>query len=159
MRRPKREIKDLKDIQEIIKECKVCRIGMQSQGRIYIVPMNFGCEYEDGQPVFYFHSAKVGRKIETLREEPEVCVELDCRHGLMEAEKPCDHSYYFASLIGTGKARMMQTPEEKLYGLKVIMRHQTGTDFDNFDEKWINAVEVIKVKLEEYACKHHDGTN
>ena len=39
------------------------------------------------------------------------------------------------------------------------MRHQTGKEFDNFDEKWVNAVEVLKVELDEYACKHYDGTN
>lgn len=159
MRRPKREITDPKQIEAVINECKVCRIGMPSQGKIYVVPMNFGWEYEDGTLVFYLHSAKVGRKIEALREEPEVCVELDCRHGLVEAELPCSHSYYFASLIGTGKAEVLKTSEEKLHGLKKVMLHQTGKDFDNFDEKWINAVEVIKVKLDEYACKHHDGTN
>ena len=77
---------DMGEIAGVLRECTVCRVGMQSQGKIYVVPMNFGYEQEGEKLTFYLHSAKVGRKIEALREEPEVCVELDCRHGLMEAE-------------------------------------------------------------------------
>jgi hypothetical protein len=159
MRRPKRKMTDMGEITRMIDECMVCRIGMGSQGKIYVVPMNFGYSCQEEKLTFYLHSAKVGRKIEALKEEPEVCVELDCRHGLMEAEEPCSHSYYYASLIGTGKVQVLKTFEEKLDGLKKVMRHQTGKDFDNFDEKWVNAVEVLKVELEEYTCKYHDGTN
>ena len=150
---------DMGEITRMIGECAVCRVGMQSQGKIYVVPMNFGYEQEGERLTFYLHSAKVGRKIEALKEEPEVCVVLDCRHGLMEAELPCSHSYCYASLIGTGRVQVLKTYEEKLEGLKKLMRHQTGKDFDDFDEKWVGAVEVLKVELEEYACKYHDGTN
>ncbi|BDF34784.1 MFS transporter [Lachnospiraceae bacterium] len=159
MRRPKREIKDMTEICKVIDECSVCRIGLCDKGSVYIVPMNFGYLCEDRKLTFYLHSSKVGRKMEVLRENPDVGIELDCRHGLMSAEKPCSHSFCFASLIGTGRAVIEEDAKEKLKALKVIMKHQTGKDFDNFDEKWINAVAVIKVELEEYACKHHDGTN
>ncbi|MBM6948159.1 pyridoxamine 5'-phosphate oxidase family protein [Mordavella massiliensis] len=159
MRRPKRRMTDIGEITKMIGECMVCRVGMVSEGKVYVVPMNFGYESRGDKLTFYLHSAKVGRKIGTLKEEPEVCIELDCRHGLKEAELPCSHSYYYASLIGTGKVRVLKTFEEKLHGLKEVMRHQTGKEFDNFDEKWVNAVEVLKVELDEYACKHYDGTN
>ena len=74
---------DMGEITRMIGECAVCRVGMQSQGKIYVVPMNFGYEQEGERLTFYLHSAKVGRKIEALKEEPEVCVELDCRHRLI----------------------------------------------------------------------------
>lgn len=159
MRRPKRQIREIEKIKEVVEECKVCRVGLFSEGKIYVVPMNFGYSFEGEKLTFYLHSAKVGRKIEALRQEPQVCLELDCRHGLQEADTPCNHSYYYASLIGTGKAALLRTSEERLAGLKRIMRHQTGKDFDNFDEKWINAVEVIRIELDEYTAKHYDGTN
>lgn len=159
MRRPKREIKEMADICKVLDECKVCRLGLCDGGEVYIVPMNYGYTCEAGTFTFYFHSAKVGRKIEVLKKNPEVCVELDGRHGLMEAEKPCGHSYYFASFIGNGTALLAENADEKLKGLKIIMKHQTGKEFDNFDEKWVNAVEVVRVQVKTYACKHHDGQN
>lgn len=159
MRRPKREIKETEEICQVINECKVCRLGLNDNGAVYIVPVNFGYTYEEGKFIFYFHSAKVGRKMEVLKESPKACVELDCRHGLMEAEKPCGHSYYFASFIGSGTAVIEEDAQEKLKGLKIIMKHQTGREFDNFEEKWVNAAAVVKIEVSDYACKHHDGTN
>lgn len=159
MRRPKRQMKDPAEIRKFLEECKVCRVGMQSQGGIYVVPMNFGYEYEEGTLSVYLHSAKVGRKIEALRENPQVCVEMDGRHALAEAQEPCSHSYLYASLIGTGKARIAQTPREREYALRKIMEHQTGKDCWEFDEKWVNAVEVVCIELEEFTCKHHNGMN
>lgn len=159
MRRPKREIKDMQEICNVIDECTVCRLGLNDKGSIYIVPMNFGYICEERKLTFYFHSSKVGRKIEVLKKNPQVGLELDCRHGLMEADKPCSHSYYFASLIGEGTAQIVEDEGEKLDILKNIMKHQTGKDFDNFEEKWIQAVAVVKVELAQYRCKHHDGTN
>lgn len=159
MRRPKRQVTDRKEIRKIIEECSVCRIGLNDKGKVYMVPMNFGYEYQGDTLVFYFHSAKVGRKIEVLKESPEVGIELDCRHGLMAAEKPCGHSYYFASLIGNGTAYIEEDAKEKLRALQIIMEHQTGRTFDDFEEKWVNAVAIVRVEVTEYTCKYHDGTN
>ena len=159
MRRPKRQVTEKEEIKRIIDECKVCRLGLNDSGRIYIVPMNFGYEFREEKLVLYFHSAKVGRKIEILKQNPKAGIELDCRHGLMEAEKPCSHSYYFASLIGSGTAYIEEDTGEKRRALNIIMKHQTGKTFDNFEEKWVNAVAVVRVELDEYTCKHHDGTN
>lgn len=159
MRRQKRAVTDPEEIRSILRENKVCRVGMADAGKIYIVPMNFGYEYDEGRLTVYIHSAKVGRKIEALRENPQVCVELDGRHGLVDAEEPCSHSYLYASIIGTGTAEILKDPAEKLKGLQLLMEHQTGHTFDNFQEKWVNAVEVLKIELDEFQCKQHDGTN
>ena len=64
MRRKNREVTDRARIEEIIRSCHVCRLGFVDDGRAYIVPMNFGYVEEDGKYVFYFHSAKEGRKID-----------------------------------------------------------------------------------------------
>lgn len=159
MRRPNRQMTDTEQIRNMLDECKVLRIGMVSEGRVYVVPMNFGYRMEEDRLTFYLHSAKVGRKIETLRQEGQVCVELDCRHGLLKADSPCSHSYYFASLIGTGRIQVLRDPAEKLEGLQILMEQQTGRRFDNFEEKWVNAVEVLKIPMDEYVCKYHDTTN
>lgn len=155
MRRWKREMKDVEEIKKLIAECKVCRIGMLSEGEIYIVPMNFGYEYEEGKLNIYLHSAKAGRKIEAFREGPEVCVEMDGRHGLEVGDRPCDYSYYFASLIGNGKAFVLENVEEKIHGLQQIMVHQTGKEFSQFEEKWVKSVEVVKIEVEQFRCKCH----
>lgn len=82
MRRDDREVKNMEEIQEILDTCKVCRLGMADGSRIYIVPMNFGYEFEGDSLILYFHGAGEGRKLELIRKNPEVGIEMDCRHEL-----------------------------------------------------------------------------
>ena len=89
MRRKDREVVDQKEIMRIIDKCKVCRIAMQDKAGLYIVPMNFGYTYEDSQLVLFFHSAKEGRKISALKENRNVCFEMDCEHQLITADVAC----------------------------------------------------------------------
>lgn len=88
MRRKDREITDICAILELVSECKVCRLAMTDGGIPYIVPLNYGYEYADGALTFYFHSAKEGRKLEILKKNPAVCLELDGRASLLKPRTP-----------------------------------------------------------------------
>ncbi|MES2427089.1 MAG: pyridoxamine 5'-phosphate oxidase family protein [Bacteroidota bacterium] len=59
-------------IENLLKEQVTGRIGCQSQGEIYIVPINY--VYRNGY--IYGHSAE-GKKIRMMRENPNVCFEVD----------------------------------------------------------------------------------
>lgn len=156
MRRQNRQMTDNQEILALIEEIKVARLGMFDGKEVYIVPMNFGYDIgEDNGFIFYFHCAKVGRKVEVLKEHPNVCLELDGRHELLTADAPCDHSYYYASFIGNGCMEFVEDREEKAEALSKIMKHQTGKDEWTFDEKWINAVCVMKLQLSDYTAKQH----
>ena len=47
MRRKDREITDIEEIRDIIEKCKVCRLAMQDEEGLYLVPLNFGYEFEE----------------------------------------------------------------------------------------------------------------
>lgn len=156
MRRQNRQVTDLAEIKAILSEIKVARLGMFDGGQVYVVPLNHGFEMEEGEAItFYFHCAKVGRKVDILKKNPNVCVELDGRHELMTADAPCNHSYYYASLIGNGTVQFIDDFEEKAHALALVMKHQTGKDDWSFDEKWINAVCIMKVELTDYTVKQN----
>lgn len=154
MRRKDREVTEKSELIKIIDECKVCRIAMQDRDGLYIVPMNFGYAFEQDTLVLYFHSAKEGRKIDALRENPEVCVEMDCGHELITADAACKYGYYYKSIIGNGTAEFIDDVEEKKTALSALMRHQTGRDF-SFDEKMVNSVAVFKIVVHQYTGKAH----
>jgi nitroimidazol reductase NimA-like FMN-containing flavoprotein (pyridoxamine 5'-phosphate oxidase superfamily) len=59
-------------VENLLKEQVVGRIACQSKGDIYIVPVNY--VYRDGY--IYGHSAE-GKKIRMMRENPEICFEVD----------------------------------------------------------------------------------
>lgn len=157
MRRKDREVTDQEEIQKIFDDCKVCRIGIVDEDGPYIVPMNYGYVKEEGKVILYFHGAREGKKIDLIRKNPNVGIELDYKHELEEGKLACQYSYYYASIIGKGTASIIDNPKEKLKALNVIMRHQTGKSFDEFQKnpKLEKAVAIIRVELNEYSCKRH----
>lgn len=154
MRRKDREVTEIQEILRIIDQCQVCRVAMVDDAGPYIVPMNFGCSFESNQLVLYFHCASEGRKIDALRQNPQVCFEMDCEHRLIEGEAPCSFAYSFKSVIGSGRAEFIEEPEEKKAALSLLMRHQTGRAFD-FDDKAASSVTVFKIIAHEFTGKYH----
>ena len=157
MRRKDREVTDPEQIREILKDCKVCRVGFADESGVYIVPMNHGYVVEDGKMILYFHGAKEGRKLEMIRRNPTVGIEMDCGHALVEGQIACQYSFRYASIIGRGKAQIVEEREEKLRALKAVMKHQTGKDFDELgiSAELEKAVSIIRVIVEEYSCKKY----
>lgn len=156
MRRQNRQVTDMTEIQAILDEVKVVRVGMFDGKQVYIVPLNHGYEMgEDDKIIFYLHCAKVGRKVEILKDYPNVCIELDGRHELVSADAPCDYGFYYASLIGNGVAEFVEDAEEKIHALNMVMKHQTGKEEWEYDPRWVGAVCIIKVELSDYCVKQH----
>jgi hypothetical protein len=73
MRRKDKAVSDASGINAIIEISMVCRLGLVDGDKPYIVPLSFG--YQDH--TLYFHGALKGRKIDLLKENPNVCVEFD----------------------------------------------------------------------------------
>ena len=154
MRRKDREVTDINDLLSIVEECRICHLGLIDDKGMYIVPLNYGYEYINQRLNLYFHSAHVGRKIDAIINNPNVCIEMDCDHRLIEGEKVCDYSFGFKSIIGNGKASTVSDYNEKLKGLSLLMKHETQRVFE-FDEKMVNQVSVIKVEVIEFTGKYH----
>lgn len=154
MRRAEREIVDVEEILAVIEACQVCRLGMIHNGMPYIVPLNFGYEYADGTLVLYFHSAREGKKITALRENPRVCFEMDVEHGLIKGETPCKYSYAYESVMGTGTASFIETAAEKTHALDVIMTRQLGQPVGfSYPEQALAALATYRVTAESFTGK------
>lgn len=74
MRKNDREVTELTEIMGIIKKCVVCRLGMVDDGTPYIVPLNFGYEFDGAALTLYFHCAKEGRRIDRYSTPLAVCL-------------------------------------------------------------------------------------
>ncbi len=155
MRRKDREITDQGKIEQVIRSCHCCRLGFNDNGQVYIVPLNFGYIKNDNGYVFYFHGAQEGRKIDLIKSSPHVGFEMDTDYMLHEAEIACGYSARFQSVIGNGTASIVENSEEKKLGLRAIMRHVTGREDWEFEERMLAAVCVMKVVVETLSCKEH----
>ena len=149
MRRKEKEIKDKKEIEQIFKEAHVCRLGMVDGKIPYIVPMNFG--YRDN--ILYFHSALSGRKIDILKNNPDICFEIDIPGDLINSEKACSWSMNYRSLMGEGKVIFISDEDEKADALNIIMGHYSGNTNWDINMKMIKNTSVFKVKIGSVSAK------
>lgn len=153
MRRKEREVTDRKQIEKVMELCSCCGIGFCDEGKIYIVPVNFGYEYGKDSCTIFFHGAQEGRKFELIKEEPEVGFEMDTSYQLKTADVACGYSSYFQSIIGTGRVTVVEDNDEKIYGLNQIMKHVSGKSEWSYEESMLRTVGVFKLEVEEMSCK------
>ncbi len=148
MRRNDREIKRQAEIEEIIRKAIICRIAVSDGDSPYVFPVCFG--YKDR--VLYFHSAQEGKKIDILRKNNKVCLEVDIDTELMSEEKGCDWGMRYKSVIGFGKADFIESPEEKKKAFRIILGHYANRSF-GFSEESLKNVVVVKILVESLTGK------
>lgn len=139
------------DIRSIIDKCEACYVGMVDlEGKPYVLPFNFG--FADG--VIYLHSAGEGKKIDSLRQNPEVCVAFSTDHQLFHRHEPvaCSYGMKYRSVLAHGKVVFIEDYEEKEKVLNIIMRKYTGQDF-SFNAPAVNNVCVYKVEVTKFEGK------
>ena len=68
-----REIRDKNIIKAILDMCNVICVGFFDKEYPYVLPLNYGYEYEDDL-IFYTHHAIEGYKNNLVRSNPNVCV-------------------------------------------------------------------------------------
>jgi nitroimidazol reductase NimA-like FMN-containing flavoprotein (pyridoxamine 5'-phosphate oxidase superfamily) len=116
-----------------------------------VVPLCFG--YEDN--ALYFHCAGQGRKLDILRKNNNVCVEVDIDQEVIKADEACDCGMKYKSVIGFGKAVFIEDIESKRKALDVIMQQYSEKSFE-YPEEAINNTVVIKVEIESMTGKQSD---
>ena len=153
MRRKDREITDLGEIEAILKRALVLRLGLLDGDAPYVVPLHYGYTLEGERLTFYLHSAREGRKLDLIRANPNVFVELDTDvTPISGGENACAYGAAFASVMGGGKAVIVEDAEEKIRGLNVLMRTQTGRAFP-ITEQMAAGVSVIRVDVDSFTAK------
>ena len=152
MTRREREVTDLEEIIGILDRAKIVHVGMVDGDRPYVVPMNYGYIMTEGKLTLYLHGAPRGRKLDVLRANPNVFVEIDTDIIPFEGEVACKYGLCYSSIMGEGVAEIVEETEQKKSALSLLMKTQTGKDFE-FDDKMVSVVSVIKIDVAEYTAK------
>ena len=150
--RREREVTDPQAIQAILDKAQIVHIAMIDGDEPYLVPMNYGYVMEDGKLTLYVHGATEGRKLDVLRANPKVFIEIDCDITPIEGKVACQYGTSYSSIMGPGKAVIVDDVEEKMNALSILMKTQTGKDFE-FNEKLVSIVSVIRIEVAEYTAK------
>ena len=146
MTRREREITDRESILQILDSARVVHLGMVDGDEPYVVPMNYGYTMdEEGKLTLYLHGATQGRKLDVMRKNPKVFLEMECGVQPFSGDVACRYGMAYSSLMGRGIAVMVEDPAEKMEAMSILMKTQTGGDF-TFNEK------LVKVPLHVHVC-------
>jgi len=148
MRRKERNIEDQSIIQDILNTSRICRIGLSDSDYPYILPLNYG--HQDN--ALYFHCAPKGRKIDLINKNNKVCFEIESDYRLVTDEVSCKWTSEFRSLIGIGQIEILNSAEEKVKGLDIIMQ-QHGKEDNHYPPKMLDKLLVLKLNIKELSGK------
>jgi uncharacterized protein len=148
MRRKDKEITDPAIVREILEKSFICRIGLLDGDRPYIVPMNYG--FSEG--VLFFHSARVGKKIELISKNNRVCFEIEYAAEVIRNDQSCAWSTRYRSVIGYGILEIITDAEEKKKGLDVIMAHNGKRD-NHYHEPYVARIVILKLTIDQISGK------
>lgn len=155
MRRQDRRITDPAMICVVLDKCRTLHLGLVEDGRAYIVPLNYGWTEENGRYILYAHSAAEGRKIDLIRGGADVGFEMETGVEYFDADTACGWGNRYESIIGEGRATLLETPEEKRQALAAIMAHYSARRDYTFEDAMVNLVQVIKIDVTALSCKIH----
>ena len=153
MTKRERQVTDRQQILDILEAGKVLHLGLAVDNEPYVVPMNYGYTQEDGRLTLYLHSALQGKKLDMIRANSKVFFELDCDRMPFEGQLPCQYGLVYSSVMGRGTAHIVEDVEEKKKAMAILMKTQTGKDFD-FNDRLVSIVAVIRIDVAEYTAKH-----
>ena len=148
MRREERAIKSPVEIERIIHEAEVLRVAFSRNDRPYLVPMCFGY----AEDVFYCHSAPEGTKIDMLRANPNVCFECEAESEVVPGDPACRWAMKYRSVIGFGRATLVDDDDEKMRALQTIMEHYSGERPD-IPQEGLRRTAIIRIDVESMTGK------
>jgi len=143
-------IKNREEINNLIRACKTCYLAMSENGHPYVLPMNFAL---DGNAVI-LHSAQSGRMWETLKKNPNVCINWTLGEELawQDERVGCSYRVKSKSAIVEGSAEIMDDYDEKERCLRLLMAQYSNREF-KFNAPAVKNVGVIKVALQHISAK------
>jgi hypothetical protein len=143
-------IQNREAINNIIRECKTCYLAMSDGEFPYVLPMNFAL---NGDSII-LHSAQSGRMWETLKKNPNVCINWTLGEDLkwQNVRVGCSYRVKSKSVLVEGKAEIVADFDEKTRCLKLLMQQYSDREF-KFSKPAVENVGVIKVAIEKISAK------
>ena len=121
------------------------------EGYPYGVPLSY--VYVDGEkPVFYFHCAKVGHKIDALRACDKACFTIIDRDDVVADE----FTTYFKSLIAFGRTKILETREEIMPAIQLLAKRYSPDESQESRDHEIDR-EFAGLAMIEFTVEHMTG--
>lgn len=116
MRRKDKQITENNELVKTLKQAEYITLSLCSENKPYIATLSHG--YDEENNCIYFHSAREGKKIDILKENPAIwgqaLIDVGYQHG------SCDHLYHTTQF--NGSVTFIEDMTEKKHALKTMIR-------------------------------------
>ena len=106
----------------------------------------------EGTLTLFFHSAKDGRKIDIIAENPSASFTIFNEGELELSDIACRSGCYYSSVIGNGKIEFVEELTDKKHALSKMFIHQFDKEVE-FDDNQANSVCVFKLVSNDFVGK------
>lgn len=157
MRRRDKQVTDPAVILDVLARGEVLHLALIAAGAPYVVPLSFAAVRGHGDAPLeglrlLLHGAREGKKIDALRADPRVCFAVSVDVAVRPAARACDFSVGYLSVIGEGRARLVEDPAEKVRALAAIAARY-GAPAAPIPEGEADRVAVVEIAVEAVSCK------
>lgn len=141
------------EAEKILHKAEVLTMAINDEKYPYIVPVNFGYIWKDGQLTLFFHGSKKSRKNTLIAKNPYVSFQCDCARRLMlsQSESACRTDFAYGSLMGCGKIEPLDGKEKAEALYCILEKYKVPQRV--FDEKTLENTAVYKIIAEKYTTK------
>ena len=150
MRRDDRLITEPDLLTDILKQGHLMHLALSDNNVPFLVPLFYAY---DGTAL-YFHSAKAGTKIEILQRNPLVCFEISDYQGVISSDMACNFEARHRTVIGLGRASFIQSQEEKVRILDLIVARFSQQTF-SYPQANLTATTVVRIDIASMKGKQH----
>ncbi len=138
-------------IQIVLKNGTFCHLGMAKDNKPYVLTVNYG--YDD--EFIYFHGSQKGKKVDIISKNPSVCFEVNYGGEVFSNKQSCNWGTKFRSIVGNGKAELINNEETKKKALLAIMRKYSGNNDHEFNPHVVTHTNVYRVSLKDVTAKQN----
>lgn len=143
---------DQATVYAIVDAVEICHIAFLHEGKALVQPINFG-RLND---TIYIHGSHQNRMTQAIVNQDDVCVTMMLLDSMKITRSAYHHSVNFRSVVLFGKARELQTHDEKLIGLQAIINHFIPNRWEHCrkpNAKELDATRVIAIDIETASAK------
>ena len=122
---------------------------IDASGKAYGLPLSLASEDDVN---WYFHGALDGKKMEAIKEHPDVCLSAVTRCTPTVGPKDGSFTLQYKSVIAFGKAEILSDDEEKIHGLRLICERFLPQHMEAFDKsiaRSLSLTSVVRITLTE----------
>nr|WP_042183256.1 pyridoxamine 5'-phosphate oxidase family protein [Kibdelosporangium sp. MJ126-NF4]CTQ92204.1 Pyridoxamine 5'-phosphate oxidase (EC 1.4.3.5) [Kibdelosporangium sp. MJ126-NF4] len=150
-----RAVADRAALDSILDAGLICHLSVVIDGAPIVLPTGYGRDKD----TLYLHGSTGALSLRSAV-DTDICVAVTLLDGIVYARSVFHFSANYRSVVVHGRARLVESDEERLHGLKVLTEHLAPGSWAHSrlpDAKELAKTQVLALSLDEAAVKVRSG--